>query len=344
MQNIWKKNTKLMLILLLDIFIISGATYAATTMYQSNIVGYDNTTSGLNSTNVQGALDEVYSAATNYAAYNTRLEDVEDLIRANAGFHNSIFRGEDVSKYMPSSIVNGGDGSIYDRIAGTNGYSLFEDLYVGDYIVANNVNATVNGLTWRIAGFDVYYLHGNQALTEHHAVIVPDELLGSAVMNDSNTASGGYVGSKMYTTTLPSVLSTYITPVFNSHVLSHATLLTRGIGTTLYNKRGTNTGASNAWEWKSDKINLMNEVQITGNAAISSNFFDVSSDTSQFPLFRLRPEFKIAYNNTTHSTSARTWYWLRTIVTAYEFAYFNFYIDCADANTSMGIRPYFYIG
>ena len=44
----------------ITIVIASGATYAATTMYQSNIVGYDNTTSGLRSTNVHSALDELY--------------------------------------------------------------------------------------------------------------------------------------------------------------------------------------------------------------------------------------------------------------------------------------------
>ncbi len=60
MRKIWKDNAKLIMAIFITIVIASGATYAATTMYDSNIVGYDNTTSGLRSTNVQSALDELY--------------------------------------------------------------------------------------------------------------------------------------------------------------------------------------------------------------------------------------------------------------------------------------------
>ncbi len=347
MKKIWKENAKLILIVTIAIVLTSGATYAATTMYNSNIVGYDNTTSGLNSTNVQSALDEVYSAASNYAAYNTRLEDVEDLIRANAGFHNSIFRGEDVSKYMPSSVVSGGDGSIYDRIAGTNGYSLFEDLYVGDYIVADKVNATVNGIVWRIAGFDILEMVGGSTiLTSHHVAIVPDEVLGSSYMNSSNTTSGGYVGSYMYTTTLPSVLTTYINPVFSGHVLSYDAVLTTEVGTNLYNRYGQNLGASSSAGWYTRQLDLMNEVQVSGTIIWSSSGYDVGNDPIQFPLFRLRPGLKTAYNSTIHSTSTRCSYWLRSVTAAHWFAAVISTGNLFDssASNSHGVRPYFYIG
>ena len=60
MKKIWKENAKLILAIFVTVVIASGATYAATTMYDSNTIGYDNTTSGLRSTNVQSALDELY--------------------------------------------------------------------------------------------------------------------------------------------------------------------------------------------------------------------------------------------------------------------------------------------
>ena len=70
MKKIWKDNSKLIIAIVVTIVLASGATYAATTMYDSNTVSYDNTTSGLRSTNVQSALDELYGCATNYAEVN----------------------------------------------------------------------------------------------------------------------------------------------------------------------------------------------------------------------------------------------------------------------------------
>ena len=53
-------------------------------------------------------------------------------------------------------------------------FLTFDDLYVGDYIVKNNV-------TWRIAGFDLHYSNkGYETQMVHHAVIVPDDSLGNA--------------------------------------------------------------------------------------------------------------------------------------------------------------------
>ena len=343
MKKIWKENAKLILAIFITVIIASGATYAATTMYESNTVGYDNTTSGLRSTNVQSALDELYGNVAeviiNIRDKVEELYEIKDIASGEspAGLHNAIFRGKDVSKYMPSSIVSGGDGSIYDRIAGTNGYKMFQDLYVGDYIVADNVNATVNGIVWRIAGFDIYYGKGDTAFNTHHAVIVPDTNLTTSYMNSSATTEGGYVGSYMYTTKLPSVLSTYITPVFGNNVLTHKTNLTNSMGTSLYNRYGTNSGASNWYAWYERQLDLMNEVQVTGTIAWSSSGYDIGADNTQFPLFRLRPEF---------INKDGTWYWLRSISSSTCYARITG-AGCTItdyANNSHGVRPYFYIG
>ena len=105
MKKIWKENAKIVLIIFISVALASGATYATVTMYDSNIVSYDNTTSGLNSTNVQGALDELYGCATNYSAYETRLAALEAVIG-------------DVQEIYPV-------GSIYTSIDSTNPSSLF---------------------------------------------------------------------------------------------------------------------------------------------------------------------------------------------------------------------------
>ena len=51
-----------------------------TTLFASSEVSYDNTTTGIQSNKVQGAIDELYACASNYAAYNTRLTNTENKI------------------------------------------------------------------------------------------------------------------------------------------------------------------------------------------------------------------------------------------------------------------------
>ena len=87
-----------------------------------------------------------------------------NVIADGAGAHNSIYRG----KNLGTSVT----AEQYKAIS--NG--TFAGLYVGDYWV-------ISGVTYRIAGFDYYLHNGDTDTTKHHAVIVPDENMGSAQMN-----------------------------------------------------------------------------------------------------------------------------------------------------------------
>lgn len=324
MKKIWDKNIKILLLIIVVVIIVSSATYAATTyLYESNTIGYDNTSSGLLANNVQAALDELYGRSTDYSEIIELISIISELTADNSGFHNSVFRGKDVTSYYT-------DGSLYTRISDGS----FDDLYVGDYIVQNDT-------IWRIAGFDIYYGKGDDTspghLLTHHAVIVPDSNLTTAQMNTSDTTAGGYVGSKMYTTILPSVLTNYITPVFGSHVLEYRNLLTNAVNTTRYNRWGTNTGASSNSDYYSRKLDLMNENQVTGSIEWSSSGYDTGTDNVQFPLFRLKPEF---------ITKTGSWYWLRNVVGSADFGDIlntgNSWMGRSSLSTG-GVRPYFYI-
>ena len=287
-------------------FVIGGLIFGSVGVIADTIINSSNV--AYKTSTVKGALDELYGLAD--------LKEI--LIRPDAGSHNSIYRGKDVTSYYT-------DGTLYTRISDGS----FEDLYVGDYIVKNGVN-------WRIAGFDIYYGKGDTALTTHHVVIVPDTSLTSSVMNDTNVTEGGYVGSKMYTETLPNVLSTYITPVFGSHVLEYRNILTTSVNTSLYNRYGSNTGASNNWTWQTRKLDLMNENQVPGGTEWSSSGNETGSDNIQFPLFRLKPEFV---------NKQRIWYWLRNVTSSSAFAGItdSGYNGTTHASNSEGVRPYFYI-
>lgn len=233
-----------------------------------------------------------------------------------AGYHNSIFRGKNISKYYE-------DGSLYTRISS----GKFTDLFVGDYIIKNDI-------TWRIAGFDVYLHKGDTSMTKHHAIIVPDTNLTNASMNTTNTTNGGYVGSNMYTAILPSVLNTYIMPVFGNHVLEYRNLLTNSVNATGYNRLGTNSGCASEWNWYTRKLDLLNEIQLFGSIVWSSSARDIGSDNCQLPLFRLVPELNINKS-----------FWLRNIATISNFSLVGSdgRSDSYDASISSGVRPYFYI-
>ena len=79
------------------------------------------------------------------------------------------------------------DGSIWDRLNGTNGYELYEDLFVGDYfemteaISAYNQNSQYQAVGSKyvtIAGIDMHFGDGDGqdsvgAITYHHLDMVP---------------------------------------------------------------------------------------------------------------------------------------------------------------------------
>ena len=107
------------------------------------------------------------------------MDRVASIVAANAGAHNSIFRG----KYLGSSVTAAQYAAIK---AGT-----FDDLFIGDYW-------TINGINWRIAAFDYYLGTGSTALATHHAVIVPDTGLDAQKMNDSSATTGGWIQNVYY--------------------------------------------------------------------------------------------------------------------------------------------------
>ena len=173
---------------------------------------------------------------------------IAPLLFNNAGAHNAIYRGKNLGTSVTTAQYN-------EIKAGT-----FDDLYIGDYWVINDV-------TWRIAAFDYYLRCGDTDLTTHHAVIVPDSSLYNHVMNDTNTTEGGYVGSKMYREGLESAKTT-IKAAFSGHVLSHRIYLTNAVA----------NGKPSAGAWCDSEVDLMCEEMV-----YSCGIFRPTSDGSNVP-------------------------------------------------------------
>ena len=154
-------------------------------------------------------------------------EEYNKYIEAGKALHRNTYRGKDITSYYT-------DGSLYTRIS--NG--TFEDIYVGDYIIANEV-------TWLIADIDNYLYTGDTQLTKHHATIIPAKPLMNIGMNAIDTTEGGYVGSRMATETLSNLVASdgIIGKTFGNHITEYRNNLTNIINKEAANRGGT-IGAS----------------------------------------------------------------------------------------------------
>ena len=228
----------------------------------------------------------------------------------NAGFHNSIYRGKDLTNVYTLAQISA------KVSAGT-----FDDLYIGDYITT-----TLNGtkVIFRMAGFDCYYGTGDSSCTTHHIVMVPDAF-GSYQMNSTNVTTNGYKGTLMWTSTIPT-LNTYLnSAIGSSHVLSYKQLISNKI----------QNEASAEWEWIScPGFSLMSEINVYGSNVWSSSGFDTGIDNKQFPLFTLNP-YMIQLNRTT--------YWLKGVRSASNFCGVGYdgLAGYAYASGSYGFRGFF---
>lgn len=85
-KNIIKNNIKLVIGLIIGIIVSGTGVYAATILLASNQVGYDNTTSGLTSTNVQDALDELNAKASKCTSTKFNLGDYISLTPTSTSY------------------------------------------------------------------------------------------------------------------------------------------------------------------------------------------------------------------------------------------------------------------
>lgn len=234
----------------------------------------------------------------------------------NAGFHNSIYRG----KNLGTSYSSAQKAAVKA--------STFDDLFVGDYWLINNIH-------WRIAHCNYYLNTGDTNTTEPHLVIVPDELLANSYMNATNTTTGAYAESYMYTTTLlqdgteasDSVFGKIKAAFGEDNLLSIRQLFSNAVDS---------NGNVSGWAWYNTRCFLMNQCMVYGNktwANGNNDGYNVGIDKSQLALF--------AHNPT--SINTRQTYWLRDVCSSALFAVVGSYGDSRGLNASyfLGVRPVF---
>lgn len=227
--------------------------------------------------------------------------------------HRMVFRGKNLGTVVTTEQL----AAIQ---AGT-----FDGLWLGDYWV-------INGTTWRIADFDYWYNKGDTKCTKHHVVIVPDAPLYNASMNSTVAATGGYVGSEMYTANLANAKS-MVSAAFGDSVVSHREYFVNAIS----------SGKPSAATWCDSTVDLMNECMLYGHVYMgglsngSAIFSTATTDVTQLALFNVKPELIAIPSIGT---------WLRDVTSNSGFAVANSDGRAAfsDATAELGVRPAFAIG
>lgn len=293
--------------------------------------------------------------------YSDKIDNVADAVldvKNTANFSHNIPRN--IPKDLTSYIT---DGTFYKRLNGTDGFELFEDIYVGDYIkmsraitCPDSTDGTVGSQYVTIAGLDTMMYNGEDGkiVNYHHAVMVPGQGFGGTqhfgrhAMNATNTTAGGYAGSAMNQSVLGAVVSEGSTESgatinqqlyaeFGSHLKTTDELLSNSINETGTNRFGTANGCSNNWAWTMRQAVLMSEVEVYGSTIWSSSGYDTGNAKMQLPLFK-------------HSRNAMndrsSWYWLKDAASSALFCRCDGYGDAGggDAgNAGNCVRPRFII-
>lgn len=252
-----------------------------------------------------------------------------------ATMHNNIYRGANLLSGHFSSI-----SAIITAIAAGN----FDDIFVGDYFSASyTYDSTSYTSKFRIAGINFFKAaSGAWGVSTPHVVIVPDTTI-NARMNATNTTEGGYVGSEMYTTTLPKLYNALAgasgTP-FYGHIKSMTESLVSEVNTTadaggsIANWKGAATGWTDI---TSQTLTLLSESEIYGYRNHGTAADNIRC-AAQLPMFRLKPETITVWGaqNT----------WLRSVAGS---AYFclatnDFHANAYNASYVGAVRPRFVIG
>lgn len=223
----------------------------------------------------------------------------------------TIFRG----KNLGTALTTAQKSAIKD--------GTFKGFFIGDYW-------SIGDRIWRIVDINYWMNCGDTSCTTPHLVIMPDAILYSAKMNETNITTGGYVGSQMYTTNLANA-KTLVNAAFGSaNILNHRELLTNAVS----------NGYPSAGSWYDSTVELPNEIMMYGSHVHTPAGdgtvvpYRYTIDKTQLALMKIHPK----YINPCRQTQ-----WLRDVVSSAHFAcvHYNGYADYGAASDSRGVRPVF---
>ena len=165
----------------------------AETYFPSNDVTYDNKESGLTSTNVQGAIDELYQVCTKEPTAGDTILDNTDIVTSGDGLYEDeyeegryFYKGKNPSNYITFNNEQSGWRIISIEPDGT--IKIMKNESIGD-MAWDSANSNNWG---RPASLNIYlnstYYNGLNS-TAQSQIVAKDWSIGSVTFGDSNMAN-----------------------------------------------------------------------------------------------------------------------------------------------------------
>lgn len=199
----------------------------------------------------------------------------------------------------------------------------FKGFFIGDYW-------NIGDRIWRIVDINYWLNNGDVPCTTPHLVIMSDDILYKAKMNETNITTGGYVGSQMYTANLANAKTLVNSAFGSSNILNHRELLVNAVSNEY----------PSAGAWYDSTVELPNEIMMYGSYVFtpagngSTIPYRCTIDKTQLALMKMYPIF------INHHRRSQ---WLRDVVSSAGFALASNYGNpfYNNASYSNGVRPVF---
>ena len=302
-------------------------------------------TTSTNATDISGIktrLDTVEGTTSTNATDITDIKEAFSQITVTSNWesvalqHNNIYRG--------ANLLGDGHFASIAAVMAALRAGNFDDIYVGDYIPASyTVDGTTQTNYFRIAGINTLNARRSEGwgTASPNMCLVPAGVLGTSYMNATSTTAGGYVGSYMYTTTLPKYYQALAgesgTP-FYGYLRPTTERLSKSVDTALASRAYSGwKGAVNVVDNYTDQnLTLLSETEVYGHPAWSSCEWDEETMAVQLPMFRLNP---------CSITEPRVTWWLRDVAHATLFCNVDPDLCCSwdAASVVYGVRPRFFV-
>ena len=241
--------------------------------------------------------------------------------------HNAMWGGRDITAAF-------NNGTVSANIK--NG--TFRDIFPGDYITKQvTISGTTYTVNWVVADCDYWINKGDQGsgIETHHVAIVPQAPIFKANMNATNTAEGGYMGSRMFKETIPACATGIVNAFGSSHILTFRDGISNSVDTSHASSGMPQWTGTPVWWGDRAPIqcNLMSEKMVFGAPICSAGAMDNVLATRQMSAFRLSEKL-INYN--------RLWWWLRDVVSSVGFVSVHGHgvAHAGVASDVAGVRPF----